>query len=261
MKKLLVILLVLMTCFVANVNAQEWRWTSDLGGLSNGEYKLTKIKDEFDMQFISGSTWLNSFCLRRTIVKEVNIENQIILIHIQDKNNGCAETKLYIKLDGSGGLRSEYRNNNWVKVGVKNRLKFIGGAPLESLVAALKDKSSNIAAQNELKTTNNTNPIAQVQNQELSNTKIIDDTTKPLITIPVNIAQAEPEKAKTPDTNDSVDQKIVDLSFDLGDGRKIQLPNGKWSLVNKNNRILLNSEHESITLLRSNDNNKTVIYK
>lgn len=44
----------------------------------------------------------------------------------------------------------------------------------------------------------------------------------------LTLAQAEPEKFKFQETNDPVEQKIVDLSFDLGDGRKIQLPNGKW---------------------------------
>ena len=179
MKKFLVILLVLMTCFVANVNAQEWRWTGDF--FSGGEYKLTKQNLSYKIIFLSSNMYVN--CIKNTTIKSIDIEGDYLKIHIEDRMNGCAETKLSLKLDGSGGFRNEFINSNWVITGSQRGLKFSGGASLESLVAGLKDKSVSTVTQNELKTTNNTNPIDLNKREDT-------------IATPVKVSRSEPEKAK-----------------------------------------------------------------
>jgi DNA-binding LytR/AlgR family response regulator len=83
MKKFLVILLVLMTCFVANVNAQEWRWTGDF--FSGGEYKLTKQNLSYKIIFLSSNMYVN--CIKNTTIKSIDIEGDYLKIHIKNGKN------------------------------------------------------------------------------------------------------------------------------------------------------------------------------
>ena len=193
MKKFLVILLVLMTCFVANVNAQEWTFLYKTNLGSSGELTLYKKNDEYAVQYKGAS----GSCKHGLVFEGINFINDEIHIVLGNKVNYCEKVKLIINKDGLGGRQELNINGQWVYDNVKDNLKFIRGSSLSELLLNLRE--------------NNKNLIAQVQNQELSNTKIIDGKTKPLIPTSFNVTQAEPEKAKTQETNDSADQDTSQL--------------------------------------------------
>ena len=119
MKKFLVILLVLMTCFVANVNAQEWTWryyfrASYGTAIFGSNISLIKNDNSYKLKNIGGNAdFSNNFCSSTQ-----NIET--ILGNIKFLNSRIME---FPKLNKIGG-NIEFRGSYFKSFG---NIKYIGG--------------------------------------------------------------------------------------------------------------------------------------
>ncbi len=179
MKKFLVILLVLMTFFVANVNAQEWRWRYYIrfnsgASLIGTNISLIKNDNSYKLKNIGGSGGgpYNNPCANK-ILKDIEFLSGNVIINMEHSAGFCGKNRIIIKTDGSHAFEQDFVNGEWVNNEINKNMEYVGGASIEILVAGLKEKSTNLASLNETKPLAIQNPDQDKINQKK---KITEET-------------------------------------------------------------------------------------
>ena len=178
MKKFLVILLGLMTCFVANVNAQEWTWryyfrASYGTAIFGSNISLIKNDNSYKLKNIGGNAGLWPDPCANKILKDIELINSNIIIAFEHAAGFCGKNRIIIKIDDKNSYEQDFINGVWVNNEINKNMEYVGGAPIEILVAGLKEKTTNLASQNETKPLAIQNPDQDKINQ---NKKITEET-------------------------------------------------------------------------------------
>jgi len=123
-----------MTFFVANINAQEWRWSYNFQNMSQGssggfnkyissEIVLYKKENSFFVKMIGS----NDICKNKNIEKLEIVDNKILL-NVSHSVKFCGNLRYWFKLNDLSGQEEEYSNDKWFTTEANKSMKYLGGS-------------------------------------------------------------------------------------------------------------------------------------